>query len=91
MFLVTYSCTHYLHFENDFYIPLSVVVRRPPFSRILLFETAWFIEVKFHVEPAWERETTIDINGTGYMTNMAITPISGKNLLNIILTQQQVL
>ena len=35
---------------------------------------------KFYVEPPWEGETKVCINGPGHMTKMAAMPIYGKNL-----------
>ena len=43
-------------------------------------ETTWPIKAKFYVEPPWERETKVCINGPGHMTKMAAMPIYGKNL-----------
>ena len=34
----------------------------------------------FYVEPPWEEETKVYINGPGHMTKMAAMPIYGKNL-----------
>ena len=38
------------------------------------------IKAKFYVETPWEGGTKVCINGPGYMTKMAVTPIYGKNL-----------
>ena len=43
-------------------------------------ETAWPIKAKLYVEPPWEGETKVYINGPGHMTKMASMPIYGKNL-----------
>ena len=37
-------------------------------------------EVKFHMEPAWDRGTKVCSNGPGHMPKMASKPIYGKNL-----------
>ena len=37
-------------------------------------------KAKFNVEPPWEGETKVCINGPGHMTKMAAMPIYGKNL-----------
>ena len=37
-------------------------------------------KAKFYVEPPWEGETKVCINGPGHMTKMAAMPIYGKNL-----------
>ena len=50
------------------------------FSNFFSLETAWPIEAKFHVEPAWDWGTKVCTNGPGHMTNMATMPINGKNL-----------
>ena len=56
-------------------------VRRPfTFSNVFFSETAWPIKAKFYVEPPWEGETKVYINGPGHMTKMAAMPIYGKNL-----------
>ena len=56
------------------------VVCMSTFSNIFSSETTWPIEVKFHVEPPWDRGTKVCSNGPGHMTNMAAMPIYGKNL-----------
>ena len=58
---------------------LSSVVRRSPFSKIFSSETARPIKAKFYVEPPWEGETKVYINGPGHMTKMAAMPIYGEN------------
>ena len=65
--------------------PASVVVRPSSSDRPFTFsnifsETAWPIKAKFYVEPPWEGETKVCINGPGHMTKMAAMPIYGKNL-----------
>ena len=63
--------------------PLSIRRRRPSSSTLLnIFssETAWPIKVKFHLKPLWDRGTKVCSNSPGHMTNMAATPIYGKNL-----------
>ena len=42
-------------------------------------ETALPIKAKFYVEPPWEGETKVYINGPGHMTKMSAMPIYGKN------------
>ena len=62
--------------------PASVrpsVVRPFTFSNVFSSETAWPIKAKFYVEPPWEGGTKVYINGPGHMTEMAATPINGKN------------
>ena len=58
--------------------PASVVVRRPPFSKIFFSETAWPIKAKFYMKHLWERGTNVFINNPGHMTKMAAMPIYGK-------------
>ena len=43
------------------------------------------IEVKFHVEPSWDRGTKVCIWGPGHMTKMAAMLIYGKNPSKILL------
>ena len=50
-------------------------IRRQPFSKIFIFETAWPLDAKFYVEPSWEGGTKFSINGPGHLTKMAATPI----------------
>ena len=50
------------------------------FLNIFLYETAWQIKAKFHVESPWEGGTKVYINGPGHMTKMAAMPIYGKHL-----------
>ena len=52
----------------------------PLFSNLFFSETAWPINAKFHVEPFWEGDTKVYINGPGHMTKMAAMLIYGKNL-----------
>ena len=56
--------------------------RRPQFSNFFSSETAWPIKAKFDVEPPWEGGTKVCINGPGLM--MAVMPIYGKNLKNLL-------
>ena len=63
--------------------PSVVVVRRSTISNVFSSETAWPIKAKFYVEPCWEGETKVSINGPGHMTNMAGMPIFGKKPLKI--------
>ena len=50
------------------------------FSNFFSLETSRPIEVKFHVEPPWDREMKVCSNGLCYMTSMAAMPVYGKNL-----------
>ena len=43
----------------------------PPFSNIFSSEIAWLIKAKFYVEPPWEGESKVNINGPGHMTKTA--------------------
>ena len=57
---------------------------RPLRFNILLFlslETAKLTEAKFHLYPPWDWGTKVCSNSPGHMTNMAVMPIYGKNLL----------
>ena len=63
--------------ESSVYLSSSVVVR-PPFSKSFSSETTWPIKTKFYVEPPWEGETKVCINGPGHITKMATTPIYDK-------------
>ena len=54
--------------------------RRQQCLNIFSSETALPIKAKFYVEPPWEGETKVCINGPGHMTKMAGMPIYGKNL-----------
>ena len=54
----------------------SFVVRPFTFSNVFS-ETAWPIKAKFYVEPPWEGETKVYINGPGHMTKMAAMSIYG--------------
>ena len=49
------------------------------FSNFFSSGTTEPIEVKFHVEPPWDRETKICIWGPGHMIKMSVMPIYGKN------------
>ena len=44
------------------------------------WETAWPIEAKFYVEPAWDGRRKFWSNGLYHMTKLAAMPIYGKNL-----------
>ena len=51
------------------------------FSNIFSSETTGPIEAKFHMEPPWDRRTTICSNGLGHMAVILATMlIYGKNL-----------
>ena len=72
------------------------VVRRPsicrqPLSKIFSSETTWPIKAKFYVEPPWEGETKVYINGPGHMTEMAAMPIYGKKLKKSSFPEPEVL
>ena len=54
----------------------------PPFLKVFSSETSWPIKAKFHVEPPWEGETEVYIDGPGHMTKMATTPIKNLFLQN---------
>ena len=58
---------------------------RPPFSKVFFSETTRPIKAILHVEPLWEGETKVGINGAGHINTMAATPIEGKNLLKNLL------
>ena len=62
---------------------------RPPFSNVFSSETAWPIKAKFYVEPPWEGQTKVCINGPGHMTKMAAIPIYCKSLKNLLLQNQK--
>ena len=64
-------------------------VRRPSFtiSNIFFFKTAWPIKAKFYVEPPWEGGTKVYSRHLGHMTNMAATPINGKNPSKILFSR----
>ena len=49
------------------------------YSNVFSSGTTGPIEVKFHVEPSWDRGTKVWIWGLGHMTNMAAMSINGKN------------
>ena len=55
------------------------VVCRPP-SSIIFSQITEPIEAKFHVESPWNRLTKTWLNGPGYISKMAATPIYGDNL-----------
>ena len=50
------------------------------FSNFFFLETAWPIEAKFYMEPAWDGGMKVWSNGQGHMTKMAAMPLCGKNL-----------
>ena len=57
----------------------SSSVRRPQCSNIFFSETPWPIKAKFYVEPPWVGGTKFCSRHVGHMTEMAATPIYGKN------------
>ena len=57
----------------------SVVRPSSTISNIFFSKTAWPIKAKFYVEPPWEGGTKVCSRHLGHMTNMAATPIYGKN------------
>ena len=61
---------------------LDFDVPRRPYNgyKIFFSKSTWPIKAKFYVEPPWECETKVCINGPGHMTKMAATPMYGKNL-----------
>ena len=60
--------------------PSSVCRRRPStISNIFSSEITWPIEAKFYVQPPWQGEKKVYINGPGHMTKMVATPIYGNN------------
>ena len=65
------------------------VVCMSTFSNIFFSETTGPIEAKFHMEPPWGGGTKVCSNGTGHMTKMAIMPIYGKTLKNLLLRNQK--
>ena len=46
------------------------------------------IEAKFHVYPPWDGGTKVCSNGPGHTTKMAVIPIYGKNIKNLLLWNQ---
>ena len=50
------------------------------FSNFFSLEIALSIEAKFYVEPPWDGEIKVNINGLCHMTKLAAMPIYGKNL-----------
>ena len=61
--------------------PVFVIcIVSPQCSNIFSSVTTWPIKAKFYVEPPWEGGKKVLINGPGYMTKMAATPIYGNNL-----------
>ena len=67
------------------FIDLGPRSLRFTFSNFIFLETAWPIEVKFHVKPPWSRGMKVCSNCLGHMTNIAAMPIYGKNLKNLLL------
>ena len=59
------------------------------FSNIFSSKTTGPIKAKFHVEPPWDGGTKVCSNGPGHMTKMAVMPIYGKNLKNLLLRNQK--
>ena len=60
---------------------------RPSTISNVFSETAWPIKAKFYMEPPWEGETKVYINGPGHMTKMATMPIYGKDLKKLLQNQ----
>ena len=54
------------------------------FSNFFFLETAWPIEAKFYVEPPWDGRMKVCTTGLRHMTKMAVMPIYGKNLKNLL-------
>ena len=52
-------------------------------------ETTRPIKAKFHLKLPWDRGTKVCSNGPGHMPNMAVMPIYGKNLKNLLLLIQK--
>ena len=50
------------------------------FSNFFSIENASLLEAKFHMEPPWDVGMKVCSTGLGHITNMAATPIYGKNL-----------
>ena len=48
------------------------------FSNFFSLETAWQIEIKFHMEPPLDEVMQVSSNGLCHMTKMAIMSIYGK-------------
>ena len=53
------------------------------YQTIVFSETTWPIETKFHTTTPYDWLGKIYSNCYGHMTNMATTPIYGKNSLNL--------
>ena len=68
--------------------PYVCVCMLSTFSNIFSSETTRPIEAKFHMEPPWDGGTKVCSNGPGHMTKMAVMPIYGKNLKNLLLWNQ---
>ena len=52
-------------------------------------ETTGPIEAKLHVEPPWDGGTKVCSNGPSHMTKMAVMPIYGKKLKNLLPQNQK--
>ena len=63
---------HYLTFD-----PGSQSIRVTNMSK-----ATWPIVTRFHIEPPWAEGSKVCSNNPGYITNMAIMSIRGKNLYN---------
>ena len=50
------------------------------YKNIVLSETVWPIELKFHLKTPYNKLAKIYTNCSGHMTKMAHMPIYGKNL-----------
>ena len=61
------------------------------FLNFFSLETAGSMEAKFHLEPnfIWDEGMKGCSNGPGHMTNMAATPIYGKNIKYLLLWNQK--
>ena len=59
------------------------------FSNFFSLEIAMPIEAKFHVEPPWDEGMKDCSNGPGHMTSMAVMPIFGKLLRNLLCWNQE--
>ena len=60
----------------------------PAFSNIFFSETAWPINVKFHVEPPSIGGTKVYINGPGHMTKMTTVLIYSKTFKDLLQSQK---
>ena len=59
------------------------------FSDFFSLETARLIEIKFHVDHPWDGGMKVCSNDPGHMTKMATMPIYGKNIKNLLLSNQK--